>query len=75
MFMEGVAQTCICRDTSCHSHMLDARLLHGQAKFLHEDVHNGVLQAGGQVFFMVLYEVGIVLYPFTKAVKEGRLQS
>ena len=55
--------------------MLDARLLDGQAQFLHQNIDYRKLQAGCQVLLVMLHKVGILGHPLAQVVEEGRLQS
>ena len=70
MVMEGVAKAVVGRHASCHSHVLDAGLLYGELQLLHQNVHDGVLQAGCEVFLVMLNEVWVVLNPFAQTVEE-----
>ena len=49
---------------------LGFRVLDGQPQFLHQDVNNGPLQRGSQVFLMALHKVGIILHPLLQRIQE-----
>ena len=73
--VEGVAQACVGRYATRYGYMLDARLLDGQAQFLHQNIDYRKLQAGCQVLLVMLHKVGILGHPLAQVVEEGRLQS
>ena len=73
--IEGITQAVVRTHATSHSHMLDARLLHGFLQFLHQDVHDGPLQRGCDILLMMLHEVRILLYPLLQRVEERCLQA
>ena len=75
MIMKGIAQTIVGRNTSRNSHVGDTRLLHCHAELLHQDIHDGKLDAGSQVELVFLYEIRIVCHPFAETVEETGLEA
>lgn len=75
MIAEGIAETVVGTHATSHSHMLDARLLHSHAELLHQDIHDGELNACSQVELVLLYEVRIRSHPLAQTVEETGLEA
>ena len=75
MIAEGIAETVVGTYATSHSHVLDARLLHSHAELLHQDIHDGKLDACSQVELVLLYEVRIRSHPLAQTVEETGLEA
>ena len=75
IIVERITQSVVGRNTTCHSHMLYACLLHGKAQFLHQYVNDSVFKTRCKVVLVMLNKVRIVLNPLTQTIQERSLQS
>ena len=75
MIVESVAQSVVSRNATSHCHMLNACLLNGKTKFLHQYVDDSVLKTCCKVVLVMLHKVGVVLNPLAQTIKERSLQS
>ena len=75
VLLNGIANTRVCRNTTCNGDGFNACVLNRFREFIHQSINDGLLKRSSQVVLVFLNKVRVQLHFITEGVEERGFQT